>query len=83
MTFSDWVNKWINQMAHLGWGAFLVLALARHTHLWIALLAVVVFAAFKEGVFDPLTETKTLQGSGWVDFAFWCAGVGLGWLAWL
>lgn len=77
MTFSDWVSKWINQLAHIGWGSYLTLALACRLHFY-SVLIMIAFAGLKEGVFDPLTETKTEQGSGWEDFAFWCAGIILG-----
>jgi hypothetical protein len=68
------------QIAHVGWGALLVLAL--HDHFWnlslsSAVGAVIGFAALKEAVFDPLTEDTATQGSGWVDFAFWCVGAAL------
>jgi hypothetical protein len=77
-TFSDWVTKWINQLAHVGWGAFLTLGIAQHTHWYYAAGVVLTFATLKEGVFDPLTETKALQGSGWQDWAFWCLGIAVG-----
>lgn len=80
MTFSDWVNKWINQLAHVGWGAFLALLLsealpAGHHHIPVyALLLVTAFATIKEAVFDPLTETLVEQGSGLEDWVFWMLG---------
>ena len=81
MTFSDWVQKWINQMAHVGWGAYLVMVLGLHiSHVW-ALLAVLGFAGIKEAVFDPLTETKTEQGSGIEDWLFWALGALIGFLS--
>lgn len=73
--FSAWVQKWINQLAHIGWGGFLALAIGQHFKFKYAMLAVMVFAAAKEGIFDPLTETKAEQGSGWEDFGFWVLGV--------
>ena len=78
MTFSQWVAKWINQFAHVGWGAYLTLALGLHFHALVAGLSMLVFASVKEGIFDPLTETKSLQGSGWQDWAFWLVGIGIG-----
>jgi hypothetical protein len=84
MTFSDWVQKWINQLAHIGWGSFLALLLSeaipcRHIPL-IAFLLVTLFATIKEAVFDPLTETSTEQGSGLEDWVFWMLGnlIGIG-----
>lgn len=82
MTFSDWVEKWISQISHVGWGAFLTVALALHLPArhaaWEAALVVLTFATLKEGVFDPLTETIAEQGSGIEDWAFWILGIGLG-----
>lgn len=77
-TFSDWVNKWLPQMAHVSTGAFLTLALALHVGPLYATGAVLTFASLKEGVFDKLTETKSLQGSGWQDWGFWLAGIAVG-----
>jgi len=76
--FSAWVQKWINQIAHVGWGAFLFLAVYVHLGVWPATIITVVFAAAKEGIFDPLTETKAEQGSGAEDFVFWIIGILLG-----
>jgi len=69
------------QIAHIGWGALLVLGL--HDHLWHLSIAtatgcVISFATLKEAVFDPLAEDPATRGSGWVDFAFWCIGAALG-----
>jgi hypothetical protein len=83
MTFSGWVDKWINQITHVGWGAFLLLAVARHVHLWIAVLTVTGFAALKEGVFDNLVKDPGVVHPGWLDFSFWVAGIGLGVVTWL
>jgi hypothetical protein len=80
-TFSDWVTKWINQLAHVGWGAFLTLAISQHTHTYYAALAVLAAATVKEAIVDPLTETVALQGSGFEDWAFWCLGIAVGLIA--
>lgn len=77
-TFSGWVNNWLPQMAHVSTGAFLTLALSLHVGPLYAAGAVLTFATLKEGVFDKLTETITLQGSGWQDWAFWCLGIAVG-----
>lgn len=81
MSFSDFVSKWIYQLAHAGWGAFLTLVLARHIGAY-GVLIVLVFAGLKESVFDPATETPQLRGSGWEDFFFWSVGIGLGFASW-
>lgn len=78
MTFSQWVNKWISQMPHVGWGAAIVLALTRHISLPWAITALMAFAAIKEFIFDPLTEDHATQGNDLLDFAFWWVGAGLG-----
>ena len=76
--FSDWVNKWLAQISHVGWGAYLTMAISQHTTLGHAALWVLAGATIKEGIFDPLTETKALQGSGFQDWSFWCLGIVLG-----
>lgn len=81
MSFSAFVNKWIYQMAHIGWGGLLTLSLCLHIGWW-GQVSVIGFAAIKEGIFDPLTEDKTTRGSGWQDFLFWSTGTILGILLW-
>ena len=78
MTFSNWVSKWINQIAHVGWGAYLVMALSQHITVGHAALVVFTFATVKEGIFDPFIESGTLQGSGLKDWTFWMFGIILG-----
>lgn len=78
MSFSGWVNKWINQMAHVGWAAFLALVLVHR--IWWGPFLVLGFAAIKEGIFDRLTQDKGTKHTGWLDFGFWFAGTLLGWL---
>ncbi len=65
------------QLAHIGWGAAIVLAFAMTGHPFIGGLVMEGIATFKETVFDPLTETKAMQGSGLEDWAFWNLGIGL------
>jgi len=79
--FSAWVAKWINQFAHVFAGAYLTLFLSLHLVRWQAALAVLAFASIKEGIFDPLIETMAEQGNGWVDWAFFLVGIGLGLLS--
>jgi hypothetical protein len=83
MTFSAWVSKWLAQFAHVGWGAFLALAVGKFTHAYIGFLVVLAVAAIKEFIFDPLTETPGLSGGlkgDEEDFLFWLVGAGLGML---
>ncbi len=82
-SFSAWVQEWINQFAHVGWGAFLLMALSQHMTIGHAALWVVAGATVKEGIIDPLTETVAEQGSGLQDWAFWVLGVVLGVLAFI
>ena len=79
--FSAWVQKWINQIAHVGWGLALTLALGLHINFFFAIVGVFLFASVKEAVFDPITETVAEQGSGWQDWAFWLLGIALAILA--
>ena len=78
MTYSDWVQKWLPQMAHVAWGAFLLMAISQHTTIGHAALIVTTIATVKEGLIDPLTETVALQGSGLQDWSFWMIGIVLG-----
>lgn len=82
LDFSAWINKWIFQFTHVGWGGFLTLAL--QLHFWWGFLAVVAFAAVKEFVFDPLTKSTAPCGSTQsdrIDFLFFGIGVALGLIA--
>lgn len=36
---------------------------------------VILFAAIKEGFWDPKYESREIAGSGWRDFIFYCYGV--------
>lgn len=76
--FSAWIQKWINQIAHVGWGAYILIALSWHMPVGHAILWLVAFATIKEGIFDPLIETAAEQGSGIEDWLFWMAGMILG-----
>jgi hypothetical protein len=62
------------QLAHVGWGALIVVCFAYADHVFLGLIVEVAFAFIKEAVFDPLTEDKTTQGNGYEDFAFWLVG---------
>lgn len=83
MSFSTWVQNSINQLAHIGWGAFITVGLAKHFTIFHTILIVVAFALIKEFIFDKLTETIAEQGSDVIDFAFWMVGLALGVLTWI
>jgi hypothetical protein len=78
MTKLNLSRNTLAQLAHVGWGALIVVCFAYadrfETGLWCALA----FAAGKEAIFDPLTEDQATQGNGYEDFAFWLAGIALG-----
>jgi hypothetical protein len=78
MSFSTWYETWADQISHVGWGAFLTLAIAQHETPLHAVLVVLAAATVKEAIVDPLTETVALQGSGFEDWAFWCLGIVVG-----
>jgi hypothetical protein len=83
MSFSSWNAKWIYEIAHVGWAAFLVLALAKFTHPFLALIVVVGGSAIKELSIDPLTKSPTPCGNqlnDLDDLAFLTAGAIMGYL---
>lgn len=68
----------VSQLAHVGWGAFLILAIFLFTpHWYIPVTMVTAFAAGKEFIFDKLTEDKATQGNDLEDFAFFLVGIAL------
>jgi hypothetical protein len=71
--FSLTLNE-ASQLAHVGWGAAIVLASALVHHLRFGTIAMMVLAAVKE-ITDPYTETPETAGSGLQDFGFWCVGI--------
>ncbi len=91
---SKWIQSWMPsanldaQMAHLGWGAFIILAVslaaARNGPLAHGLLASSCLLAFwivaKEFLFDLLVEGDSVLEST-VDAVFYIVGGGLGFLA--
>lgn len=63
------------QLAHVGWGLALVYTLyAFEVKLRYCLASVLAFAFLKEGVFDVLFESASVQGSGLEDFGFLALG---------
>jgi hypothetical protein len=70
------------QLAHIGWGAALTLAVARHTaSLWSAFAVALAFAVLKE-ISEYWTETGETRGSTLQDIGFWAAGIVLAILVW-
>lgn len=65
------------QLAHIGWGAALTLAVARHTSSlrWAAGI-VLAFAVLKESS-EYWTETGETRGSTLADIGFWAVGIAL------
>jgi len=69
------------QLAHIGWGAALTLAVARHgSSLWSAVGIVLAFAVLKE-ISEYWTETGETRGSTLKDIGFWTVGIALAVLA--
>jgi len=65
------------QLAHIGWGAALTLAVARHTSsIWLAAAIVLAFAVLKE-ISEYWTETSETRGSTLTDIGFWAVGIAL------
>jgi hypothetical protein len=81
MSFSNWVAKWIYEIAHLGWAAFLALAIGKFTHPFLGLIIVTGGSAIKELLIDPRTKTQVPCGNQLTDLddlAFLTAGAILG-----
>lgn len=75
----------VSDNAHALAGCLSVLgtvALFGPANIWWAALAIMVFAAVKEGILDPITETPEVAGSGWRDFAGYTVGTSIGLIAW-
>lgn len=83
MSFSTWVQRWIYQLAHVGWGAYLTMALSQHMTVGNAALWILAAATVKEGIFDPLTEDGVARFSGFQDWLFWVIGIAIGILSFL
>lgn len=79
--FSAWVAKWINQIAHVGWGIVIASFMAEMFSLSVGAIAIVGFAAVKEFMFDKFTASGPRQFSDSMDFAFWMIGGGVGLVA--
>lgn len=62
------------QLAHIGWGGFLTLAVATWCSPWWAVLVVFAFALFKE-FSEFWTETSETRGSTIGDIIFWSIGI--------
>lgn len=41
---------------------------------WVPYFGLLTFAAVKEGIIDPFTETPVVRWNGWLDFALYFAG---------
>jgi hypothetical protein len=81
MTFSAWVNKWIFQMAHVGWGLAIALFMGAMLGPMWGGISNAGQSAVKEFIFDPLTETPGLSGGikgDALDFLFWNVGGAVG-----
>jgi hypothetical protein len=67
------------QMCHTLLALVVVLAVGRFTgHLLWASAGMAAFALAKEFWFDVTFESTEVAGSGAIDFAFYCLGIGLG-----
>jgi hypothetical protein len=67
------------QFAHFFVAAFLVSQVARLPHgTLIGVVGMLLFAAIKEGIYDPRAESASQRGSGWLDFSMYAAGTLVG-----
>jgi hypothetical protein len=76
--FSSWVAKWINQLAHIGWGIVIASFASEMLNPWWGLLIITGFAAVKEFVFDKLTASGPSQFTDTQDFGYWMVGGAIG-----
>jgi hypothetical protein len=72
----------VSQFAHFGCAAALVLAGAAFGHVWIAAIAMLVWAVMKEFWYDEKYETPEVRGSGLEDFLFYAIGIVTAVLVW-
>jgi hypothetical protein len=76
-------SDFLAQSAHVGWGAALAAMLGPYAGYTVAALIVLGFAAAKEaaesiwGIWEP----KQPWRSGAIDFAWWCAGILIAFIA--
>lgn len=71
----------VGELAHVGWGALIVLACAAIFGKWITWYVAILFmiyAAIKEFWYDQNYETPDERGSNLVDFLFYGVGVIIG-----
>lgn len=78
MTFSQWLNKSIYQIAHVSTTAFLVLLVSFFLNPFLTTAIGIGISGIKESLIDPRVEDKATQGSGWEDFIFLSTGCLLG-----
>jgi hypothetical protein len=63
-----------SQSAHVGWGGWIAYTFALWTSPWWGVVAVLSFAAIKEGWYDQKYELDEVRGSNLRDFAFYGIG---------
>ncbi len=66
--------EYLAQLAHIGWGGFLALALALRFPIAEAVAIAAAFAVLKE-LSEYWTETGETRGSTLLDILFWCVGI--------
>jgi pimeloyl-ACP methyl ester carboxylesterase len=66
--------EYLAQLAHIGWGGFLALALALRLPIVEAAVVAAVLAVLKE-LSEYWTETGETRGSTLLDILFWCVGI--------
>lgn len=63
----------VAQLAHFGWGGFIVTSFALFGMEWFGFLGLFAFAALKEFVFDALIEEQSFQDNA-LDFGIYLTG---------
>lgn len=72
----EWMpsNDLIAQLAHAGWGAFIVVAFGLFGHFWWGALGVLLYATLKEFVFDKYIERQSFHDN-LHDWIYWMVGL--------
>jgi len=68
--------EYLAQLAHIGWGGFLALALSLRLPIAEAIAVAAVLAVLKE-LSEYWTETADTRGSTPLDILFWCVGIAI------
>jgi hypothetical protein len=74
--YNDPSFETVAQSAHVWFGGWVVYTFHLWTSAWWGVVAVVIFAALKEFLYDQKYESPEVRGSNWKDLGFYGLGAG-------